>query len=100
MKLLTIITATALAATPVLAETPAEKFGQSHTSGTASHAAYAAAVVALSGDNVDDQIPAETNASVTRSTSAGHLQLAKNMGVSPNEFTTAELAKMFIGAYD
>ncbi|TDT75149.1 hypothetical protein BDE40_1875 [Litoreibacter halocynthiae] len=99
MKLLTLTTAIALAAAPVFAETPAEKFGMIHAGSGASQAAQATAVEKLSGDNVDDRIVIAAPAQTTRN-SQGHLQLAKNMGVSPDAYTNAELAKMFIGAYD
>lgn len=99
MKLLTLTTAIALAAAPVLAETPAERFGMIHAGNGASQAAQATAVEKLSGDSVDNRITIAAPAQTSRN-SQGHLQLAKNMGVSPGTYTNAELAKMFIGEYD
>ncbi|RLJ60516.1 hypothetical protein BCF46_0717 [Litoreibacter meonggei] len=99
MKLITLTAALALAAAPVLAETPAEKFGAQRAGQNASEAAQTIAVKKLSGDDIDNQIVIAAPAQTTRN-SQGHLQLAKNMGVSPDAYTNAELAKMFIGAYD
>lgn len=99
MKLMTLTAAIALAAAPVLAETPAEKFGMQHAGQNASQAAQTIATKKLSGDDIDDRIVISQPAQTTRN-SQGHLQLAKNMGVSPDAYSNAELAKMFIGAYD
>lgn len=99
MKLITLTAALALVAAPVLAETPAEKFGAQHVGHSASQAAQTIAVKKLSGDDVDNRIVIAQPAQTTRN-SQGHLQLAENMGVSPDDYTNAELAKMFIGAYD
>ncbi len=99
MKLLTFTAALALAAAPAFAETPAEKFGMIHVGQNASQAAQTIAVDKLSGDTVDNRIAISAPAQTTRN-SQGHLQLAKNMGVSPDAYTNAELTKMYIGEYD
>ena len=99
MKLLTLTAALALAAAPVLAETPAEQFGMARVGNGVSQAAQATAVEKLSGDSVDNRIVIAAPAQTTRN-SQGHLQLAKNMGVSPDAYTNSQLAKMFIGEYD
>lgn len=41
-----------------------------------------------------------SEAPVDGSYSQGHLQLAREMGVDPADYTVSELANMFIGAYD
>ena len=99
MKLITLTAALALAAAPVFAGSPAEEFGMIHAGNSGSQAAQTTAVEKLSGDSVSDRIVIATPVQTTRN-SQGHLQLAKNMGVAPDAYTNAELAKMFIGEYD
>lgn len=100
MKLIALSTVVALSAAPVLADTsPAEKFGMQHAAQSTSPAAQTIAVGKLSGDDIDDRIELVAPAQTSRN-SQGHLQLAKSMGVSPDAYTNAQLAKMFIGEYD
>ncbi len=99
MKLLTFATAIALVAAPALAETPAELYGAEHAGNGGSAFALETAVKKLSGDDLDDKTTLRAPAQTSRN-SQGHLQLAKNMGVSPDTYTSAQLAKMFIGRYD
>lgn len=105
MKYISLISAVAIIAlaAPALAEddSAAEIFDRAHASGESSPAAYDTALAILSGDRLDDRITPEHHADVaTRNFSVGHLQLANEMGVPANAYTTAELAKMFIDAYD
>ncbi|EPX80841.1 hypothetical protein [Litoreibacter arenae] len=99
MKLLTLTTALALAAAPVLAGSPAEEFGLIHAGNGASAAAQATAIEKLSGDDTDSRIVVIENAQVSRN-SQGHQQLARDLGVSADAYSTAELAHMFIKAHD
>lgn len=99
MKLIALTTALAIAAAPAFAETPAEKFGLQHVGHNATAAALSTAVNKLSGDDLETKIVIPASVQTTRN-SQGHLQLAKNMGVSPGAYTNAQLAKMYIGEYD
>jgi len=91
-----------IAATPVLAD--AEDFGKKMLKGSSSSpATFKTGADILEGDNVADQLPFNDPQVVTRDSnvlSQGHLALARAMKVNPEDFTTAELSKMFIGEYD
>ncbi|SFR56812.1 hypothetical protein [Litoreibacter janthinus] len=99
MKLIAFTTALALAAAPVLAGSPAEEFDMKNAGSNASAAAYETAVLKLSGDDIDNRIVVIDAPQVSRN-SQGHIQLARDLGVSPDTYSTAELARMFIGAHD
>ena len=96
------LVASALAFPALADDSPAELFGQSTATGSGSPASMAMAAEKLQGDMVDEIIHLGPNEIVTRSTgvNAGTQQLATNMGVDANNYTVAELAKMFIGRYD
>lgn len=100
MKLLPIATALTLIAAPAFAdETPAELFGRAHAAQGQSAAAQAMAVEKLSGNDIEDRILVVAPTQTTRN-SAGHLQIAKSLGVSPDAYTNAQLAKLIIAEYD
>lgn len=91
----------ALLAAPAFADiSPAEQFGAQKAEPTASPAAYAMALDKLSGDDLDDRITPVAADLATRNITIGDRQLAAAMGVNVNDYTTAELAAMFIGKYD
>lgn len=105
MKRILGVTAAALVmAAPVFADdqSPAEIFGSKMATDSSSAASLSMAVQVLQGDRVDERLPLAQNEIVTRSTgiTPGTEQLAENMGVDADQFTVAELAKMFIGRYD
>ncbi len=91
----------AVLATPVIAS-PAEDFGEKMKTESSSPASLNKAVDVLSGDSVGEVITLGQNEVVTRSRgmTAGIQQLAQAMNVDPNDYTMAELAKMYIGEYD
>lgn len=91
-------------AVPAMAEdmTPAELFGMKMATNSASSATMETAVEVLQGDTVDEYLPLGSQEIVTRSNgiSPGMRQLAVNLGVNADDYTVAELAKIFIGKYD
>ena len=101
--LLLASTLTAALAAPVIAESPAETFGQSIATDSSSAATLSKAAEVLQGDMVDERLPFGDNEIVTRSStgpSQGVRQLAVNMGVDAGDYTGAELSRMFISKYD
>jgi len=99
MKLIALSTALIIASAPAFAESASETFGMKNVGQNTSAAAMDTAVSKLSGDDIENKIVISAPAQTSRN-SQGHLQLAKNMGVSPDAVSNAALAKMFIGAYD
>lgn len=100
--ILPAVVVTALAAPAIADDSPAELFGQAIADDSSSSASLNMAAEKLQGDSVDERLLVGANEIITRSTgvNAGTQQLATNMGVSANDYTRAELAKMFIGRYD
>ena len=81
----------------------AEDFGEILAVGqTVSGETAQLAAQKLSGDDLDDRIVMSDDIISTQSVgiTAGHARLAAEMGVDPNDYTNAELAKMYIGEYD
>ncbi|WP_146174178.1 hypothetical protein [Litoreibacter ponti] len=90
----------ALLAAPALAdESPAEIFGAQGAGAIASPAAMDKAMA-----NFENESPAERTMRPeefpTRGISIGDRQLAAALGVDAQDFTSAELSKMYIGKYD
>lgn len=103
MKTTSLIAAAAFAliAAPALADTsPAERFGALNGNIESSPAAYDMAVEKLSGDDLKDKILRVTNDVPTRNVTLRNQQIAADLGVDAADYTTAELAKMYIGKYD
>ncbi|WP_298297386.1 hypothetical protein [uncultured Litoreibacter sp.] len=104
MKTLLIPAFVTLMAAPAFAD--AEDFGEKMLAQNGSNATAQTLVVAvnkLSEDKTTDRIMLGDNEIVSRSSdqmTIGHLQLARNMGVNPADFTVAELSAMYIGKYD
>lgn len=97
-------TLVAALAVPAFADdSPAESFGEARATNSSSPSSMNMAARMTEGDSIDERIPLGENEIVTRSDSLdsqGIRQLAENMGVDANNYTRAELAKMFIGKYD
>ncbi len=104
MKRILIPAFALLTAAPAFAD--AEAFGErmlAQNGSNATAATMAMAVEKLSGDTVDERIPLGANEIVTRNSApmtAGHLQLARAMGLNPNDYTSAELGSMYIDKYN
>lgn len=104
MKTLLIPTFAVLMAAPAFAD--AEDFGEKMLQLNGSNTTQQTMIVvakALTGDSVDDRLRLGDAEIVTRNSgtlSAGHRQLARNMGVNAADYSLAELSAMYIGEYD
>ena len=103
MKFFLIPAFVTIMAVPAFAD--AESFGEQMLAQNGSNATAQTldvAIQALQGDSVDERVPSrEVTATRARNAfSAGHIQLARNMGVNPADYTLAELTAMNIGAYN
>lgn len=92
-----------LAASTAVTAGPADDFGAASAAGATVSAEVAQrAAQKLSGDDLEDRIMLSDDLISTQNVgiTAGHARLAAEMGVDPADYTSAELAKMFIGEYD
>lgn len=91
-------------AAPAFAD--AEAFGEKMLAQNGSNASaqtMQVAVDVLSGDSVDEKIMLGSNEIVTQNAGAmtvARVDLAQEMGVDANDYTFAELAKMYIELYN